>query len=200
MRDVEDISDDQLQAWMDGEAGDDTERISEYVEFHPNARQRLTKLAEARETLRELIDQGLGSIDPLAGMAAIRECIRRDEQGRLSERLRLWWSTVWRFHRGAWVGMVLAALAGALAAPGLLWLLGAGFAESRPVEGVAVENAAEEQGDSMYAPVGVGIESLDIGGNRAARVLESGETMLIWVDGDEDWNNEGVDDTPDKDR
>lgn len=184
------ISDELLQAWMDGEAGAETARVEAYVQRHPEAKARVAELSAASRMMREMIDGALGPVEPLAGMAAIRQRIRDREEARWQNRVAAWWQDIWMFNRGAVLGVALAAFAGVVAAPAVLWLM----AEEEGVEyGISPDMALEApEGDSLYAPAGISIESLEVGGNGSARVLpSSGETTLIWVDGDD---SQGFDD------
>lgn len=193
------ISDELLQAWMDGEVGEDAARIEAYVENNSEAQERIEELTRAGTMLRELVDGALGPVDPLAGMAAIRERIREADEGRLRHRIIAWWNDVWMFNRGAVLGVAFAAVAGVVAAPALMWLLaedGSGAYGNSYENAPIAEQLDEDPG--LYAPAGVSIESLDVGGNRSARVLDSGETTLIWVGTDDSeewdgWDDEDVD-------
>lgn len=184
------ITDELLQAWMDGEAGAETARVAAYVERHPEARARVEELRATSVMMRDLIDDALGPVEALAGMAAIRERIREREEARWQNRVAAWWQDVWMFNRGAVVGVAFAAFAGVVAAPAVLWLM----AEEEGVEyRASPEMAAEEpsHGGSLYAPAGISIESLEVGGNGSAQVMPGGETTLIWVEGDD---SQGFDD------
>ncbi|MEL6546588.1 MAG: hypothetical protein AAFQ82_18320, partial [Myxococcota bacterium] len=162
----DEISDELLQAWMDGEAGVETARVEAYVERHPEAMARVEELQGSAMMLRDLIDDALGPVEPLAGMAAIRERIRERDESRWQNRFRAWWDDVWMFNRGAVVGVAFAAFAGVVAAPAVLWLM----AEEQGVEYSPRRGEVAEvrNGDNLYAPAGISIESLEVGGNRSA--------------------------------
>lgn len=175
----DDISDELLQAWMDGEAGPDTARVEEYVNSHPEAMARVEAFSLAGQWLRETVDGALGPVEPLEGMAAIREKIRERERSHWRNRLVAWWNDAWMFNRGAMVGVALAAFAGVVAAPAVLWLM-AEEASDYEVEGFA-EAPVE---DDLYEPAGIAIEKLEVE-DGSARVLDAGETTLIWVEADD---------------
>lgn len=180
----DDISDELLQAWLDGEAGPDTARIEAYVNTHPEAMERVEEFSRAGQWLRHAVDGALGPVEPLEGMAAIRSKIREREESHWKRRLTSWWNDAWMFNRGAMVGVAFAAFAGVVAAPAVLWLM-AEEANDIEVEGFA---EAPDEGD-LYAPAGIAIEQLEVE-DGSARVLDAGETTLIWVDADDsdDWD------------
>lgn len=184
------ISDDDLQRWIDGEAGPDRSRIESYLETEPDAMARVDALRRPGEWLREMVDGGLGPVDTLEGVAAIRERVREREESRWQVRWREWWGDIWAFNRGAVLGVALAAVSGVIAAPALLWLMAEEAAEIDAQDALA----SDENGDGLYLPAGIAIERLEVE-DGTARVLGSGETTLIWVDanGSDNWEGQNAD-------
>ncbi|MEM6733379.1 MAG: hypothetical protein AAF658_17610, partial [Myxococcota bacterium] len=68
----EEISDELLYAWLDGEAGADAARVEAYVNSSPDATARIEEMTQSGDMLRSLVDEALGPVEPLAAMASIR--------------------------------------------------------------------------------------------------------------------------------
>lgn len=189
------FSDEQLQAWVDGEANEDADAIAAWVEESEEAQARIEELEQSSAMLRELIDGALGRVEPLEALPAIHARIKAQEEGRLVNRLRGWWDELWAYNRMAVVGVAAAALLGVVVAPLVMWLAAGDPHTGMPYDGTG--GLAENQRASDYKAAGISIESLEVGENRRATVYqgEGSATTLIWVEaGDSPVEDEVADD------
>lgn len=165
-----DIPDELLHAWVDGEAGKLAAEVRDFVDNHPEAKAEIEALRTLNRDLNELVDAGVGAVEPLIALSKIRQRIEARRQRSLAARLTAWWADVTMFHKKGLAGLAVAAALGALCAPGVVWLL----RDRLPAAG-------EPSGNARMASVVV--ESLEVGGDAKAVVMQadSGTTTLIWV-------------------
>jgi anti-sigma factor RsiW len=159
---------DWLQSWLDGEAGKRAAQTRDHLEHCRECAHMVDSWRRTGDQLRSLVDEGLGDIEPLVGLQRIRERVLEAERRSLMGRLRWWWEEVWLFHRKALAGLAVAAALGALAAPGVIYVLAQISGQSGPLSGPAVV-----------------VESLEVGDNSTAVVWgssEEGMTTIIWVE------------------
>ncbi|OGQ77445.1 MAG: hypothetical protein A2289_16935 [Deltaproteobacteria bacterium RIFOXYA12_FULL_58_15] len=172
-------SKDRLQAWLDDQSGKHSAQTRKHLEGCRDCANLIEVWRRAGEQLRDTVDQGLGNVEPLAALKKIRMRVAEIEQRSLGARMRAWWNDTWMFNRRALAGVAVAAALGALAAPGAVYLSG--------------KLGTSAIGPALVARVGPGVvlESLEVGDNATAVVLDEGETTtLIWVEPGFDGSNE----------
>ncbi|MEE8408408.1 MAG: anti-sigma factor [Myxococcota bacterium] len=160
-----------LMAWMDGEAGKRAERVRQHLEHCPSCAHEVDAWQRAGDELRTIVDVAVGAAEPLVALQRIRAKVAEAESRTIGVRLRAWWGDMWLMNRRVLVGVSVAAAVGALAAPGMVYWLGS--------------SAPQMRGPTTASVV---VESLKVGGNVTAVVLESdnGSTTLIWVEPTDD--------------
>jgi hypothetical protein len=161
-----------LSAWIDGEAGGRAAEIERHVRACQSCSDAVREARESSEILRELVDAGVGEIEPLVALRAIRERIALHEGRSLVRRLTDGWADLWAYHRGAVAGVMVAAGLGALSAPAVvLWA-----------------SRAVHEGGASASLASVVIESMEWEGDAQAVVYTSASssTTLIWVANDGD--------------
>ena len=157
-----------LQAWLDGEAGKRSAQTRDHLEHCRDCANLVDAWRRAGEGLRQVVDDGVGDVEPLVALEKIRQRIADAEQRTLVARVRRWWQELWLFNRRALAGVAIAAALGALVAPGVIYI---------------ANRAALEMDNGLQGPAVV-VESLEVGNNATAVVLggEGGNTTLIWVE------------------
>jgi len=174
--DEETFSDEKLHAWVDGEAGLQSDAIAREVAASPESRAEVESVRITGEYLREIV-QEVGEVEPLVALQKIRQRIDEAEEVErtgLTGRVAVLWHDAWASRRKALIGLAFAAALGALVAPGVLWLLGT---DTRGIDAPPVGQSAS-----------VIVESVEIEGS-ARTVLfqpQGSNTAVIWIDTDED--------------
>lgn len=161
---------DLVSAWVDGEAGRRTDEVARHVEGCPGCAAAADAWRKEAAALRQIVDSGIGEVDPLPALAQIRERIAAREERSLFARVAAFWHDQWAFNRRAVAGVVLAAALGALSAPAVvLWA-----------------SHAARKGGHGAGLAAVVIESLQADPNTQTVVYrgEDGTTTLIWVEPD----------------
>ena len=160
-----------LYAWLDGEAGEDSDSVASHLAECQVCAQEAERVRTSGQFLRTLIDDAVGEVEPLVALQKIRQ--RIDEQERKSQgfSLQRWWDSMWENHRVALAGAAFAFALGALVAPAVLYFTG---------------NAGGE-GSQGFQPVrtaSVTVESVEIEGGAKTVVLqpEGSSTAVIWID------------------
>ena len=158
-----------LHAWYDGAAGADSSHVQAHVEECEQCAAEVQSLRQASEQLRDLVDAGVGRVEPLLALQGIRERIQEADQRSVVGRWRARWDEMWLLNRRAMAGVAAAVALGALSAPVAAWWLGrAGVDVTQGVQTASVV-----------------VESLEYGDDAAAAVVynaDDGMTTLIWVE------------------
>jgi len=169
------FSDEKLHAWVDGEAGLESDAVAREVDACARSQAEVKSVRITGEYLRESV-QAVGEVEPLVALQNIRERIERAEaleQAGVRGKATLFWRDLWVSKRRALTGLACAAALGALVAPGALWLLSG----EQPARQRVVAQSAS-----------VIVESVEIEGS-AKTVLfqpQGSDTAVIWIDTDED--------------
>lgn len=165
-RDEGQVSSDLLQMWMDGEVGKRSAEVRDYVDNSPAASRELVEWRRSADELRDLVDRGIGEVEPLEALRAIRARVEDRQRRSVVGRVTSWWNELWMFERRRVGGVIAATAVGALCAPALVWWIGTTSAPTQP---------------AMAAVV---VESLEVGNDAKAVVYEGGNgtTTLIWVE------------------
>jgi hypothetical protein len=135
--------DDQLQRWLDGEAGVVTKSLTDHVNDCVACQVQIDGFKRARCELSAMVAGGVGKVDTLQAIAAIRtRIIEREERswleicGDFLRDLRL-------FHQRAFYAATLAICLGALSSPVIAYLLASGMLANAPQSsgaGVVIED------------------------------------------------------------
>jgi anti-sigma factor RsiW len=154
--------------WMDGELPEeDRAWLAEHVAGCDACATRTALLAAQRDAVREAVVRKAASAD-LSGLAdAVLARLRNDRPPATVLPLRVWGAETWRAHRGRISAAAGLAMAASLAVVALLSPL-------RSDKGVLL---AEARGG------GTTVDEIDFESHEGA-VLQSGQTLLIWVDDD----------------
>jgi anti-sigma factor RsiW len=156
--------------WMDGELPEeDRAWLAEHVNGCDPCATRATLLAAQRDAVREAVVRRAASAD-LSGLAdAVLARLRDDRPPATALRLRVWGAETWRAHRGRISAAAGLAVAASLAVVALLSPL-----RSDTRTGPLL---AEARGG------GTTVDEIDFESHEGA-VLQSGQTLVIWVDDD----------------
>lgn len=160
-----------LHSWYDGAAGSAAAQVEAHLQRCGACSAEVDAWRQASEKLRQVIDAGVGHVEPLVALRDIRERIHEAEKRSIVGRLRAFWDDLWLLHRRAVAGVAAAAALGALCAPAVTWWLGEA--------GVDVTTASGAQMASVV------VESLEFGDDAARAVVynaDDGMTTLIWVE------------------
>ncbi len=160
-----------LHAFLDGEAGAHGERVEAHLRSCDSCSQRLAAARDSAESLRQLIDDAVGQVEPLEALRGIRQRIEARARLSLAARLSSFWDDLWAYHRRAVAGVMVAASLGALTAPAVvLWA-----------------RRTIQQGGAGASFASVMIESMEWDGETQAVVYtsEDSHTTLIWVTPDD---------------
>lgn len=165
------LSSERLQRWFDGEAKLRDE-ITVHVEQCEHCTTQVALFRRAGEQLVQIVDDGVGEVDPLLALRSIRERIAHAEASSPSAWLRRWCQDAWVARRRAVAGVAIAAAAGVVTAPAFVYWLG---------------STEFQQGDPAIASVVV--ESLEFDGDSRAVVYRpgSGQTTIIWVEAEDSY-------------
>lgn len=165
------ISTERLQRWFDGEVTRRDE-VTVHVEQCEHCTAQVASWRHAGEQLAQIVDDGVGEVEPLLALRSIRERIADAEARSPSVWLRNWWQDAWAAKRRAMAGVAIAVAAGIVTAPAFVYWLG---------------NAELQQGGPAIASVVV--ESLEFDGDSRAVVYRpgSGQTTIIWVEAEDSY-------------
>ncbi len=165
------ISTERLQRWFDGEVTLRDE-VTVHVEQCEHCTAQVATWRRAGEELVQIVDAGVGEVEPLLALRSIRERIAHAEASSPSVWLRNWWQDAWAVRRRALAGVAIAAAAGIVSAPAFVYLLG---------------DVQLQQGSPAIASVVV--ESLEFDGDSRAVVYRpgSGQTTIIWVEAEDSY-------------
>ncbi|MCK5689850.1 hypothetical protein KAI87_11300 [Myxococcota bacterium] len=157
-----------LQAWFDGEAGDWSGEVEEHLEDCTICKQTIAEWETGRDSLRSLIDDAVGEADTLRALQGIRARIENNKKESIFSLFSRFWDELWSSHRAAIAGVMVAAAMGALVSPVVIWLMARTYNQDVMVERIAA----------------VVIESLEVSDETKAVVFEreGSSTTWIWVE------------------
>lgn len=157
-----------LLSWLDGESGSQAFGVQSHVEDCSTCQGRLEAARRGRRLVRDMVESGVGAVEPLLALQEIRRRIADTEARSAIGRAGGWWQDMWMFNRRALAGLGLAAALGALCAPAAVWWLGPRF------------HAGQADGVQTTSVV---VESLEVQDNAKAVVVQGDKsTTLIWVE------------------
>ena len=149
------ISEIELMAWLDGEAGERSVEIERHVDGCEACAAKTqawrAQWVHSQEALNGLVDDGLGDVEPLVALQKIRGKIEAQEEASLTRRFEIWWRDLWTFNRRALVGLGVAAIVGVLSAPAVLY--------------VGQQQLGDDPGIGSGSLASVVVESLEFSGN-----------------------------------
>lgn len=157
-----------LLQYMDGRAAERTQELSVHIAQCSRCTTELSAHKAASQKLVELVDRGVGEVDPLAALAKIHARIREQQEQSWLAKLKRGLEDLFTFQKKLVWGVAAAAALGALASPVLvLW----------------AKRAVKEGGPGTRFATVV-IESMQVEGNARTVVYrgESSDTTLIWVE------------------
>jgi anti-sigma factor RsiW len=163
---------------LDGEIAPDgavARKVEAHLQGCVSCRRQVDAWRTAGEALRDVVDSGVGEVEPLLALQQIRARIACRQQSPWIWRLGAWWRDLWTFNRAAVYGVAAATALGAVSAPLFLYLFG---------------SADNGTGPSVAAVV---VESLEYGGESKAVVFrpENSSTAIIWVEPQDEPNGRG---------
>jgi anti-sigma factor RsiW len=160
-----------LGPWLDGElAEEDRVWLEEHVGQCGPCAQRKALIAATRDAIRENVVRRAASADLSRVADQVLARIENDRDTGKAVRLRVWGAEMWQAHRGRIVAGAGLAAAACVAIAALVAPLGGGetphrvtlLADARPL---------------------TTLEQIDFENHEGA-VLQSGDTMVIWIDDD----------------
>ena len=163
-----DFNESQLLAWMDGEAASKSFVVQTHLDACLACVARIERVRRTRHTVADLIDRGVGAVEPLLALQQIRHQIHHAQSRALPRRLVASMLDMWRYNRTGLLLSIALILLCVWAAPYVtqnirpLWPQGSG--DSSNVNPVTVESLVVQ--DNAHASV--------IHGDR--------KTTLIWVE------------------
>ena len=161
------VSEERLQRWFDSGA-EPHHDMALHIHGCAACRQQVDAWQQAGHALRQIVDQGVGEIEPLVAVQAIHARIAAARERSWSARWGMWWQDLWTFNRRAAITFAAAAFLGAVSAPVAIGLMESGG------------------GDSSLGPNAISlvvVESLEFDGNARPVVYRpSGATAIIWVE------------------
>ena len=172
------LSEQRLQAWLDGELDDAGEGgaldIAAHVESCDECLARAERLELMQRELRGLVAASLGDLDDIEPLLAVREIHARLAERRAASwghRLSVWWTDLLTFHRPVLITAMVAAGVGVLVGPAVaLWH------RAQPL--------SPTHGALASVTPQVVVESLQFDGDSRAVIYrpEGGKTTIIWVE------------------
>jgi anti-sigma factor RsiW len=158
-----------LMAWLDDEMDEHAKAAREHLKDCRECAHEVEAWRVGGERLRDLIDRGVGEVEPLLALEKIHARIAAAEEMPWFDRVRRGWAELWLLHRKAFAGAAVAAALGMLTAPAAIYFLAR-------VDGTQINQVQNA----------VVVESLEVGGNGTAVVLsaDDSDTTIIWVESD----------------
>ncbi len=163
-------SEKRLHEWLDGELPEGSPEaleVESHVERCEACSARLEAWSFAGAQLEQLVEEGVGKVEPLRALQKIRARIIEAEERSLLNRASVWLEDLWAFNRRAVAGVAAAAAMGALCAPTVVYL-------------------AQDESWSQPSPAmaSVIVESLEFDGTAKAVVYrpEGSSTTIFWVE------------------
>jgi hypothetical protein len=158
-----------LMAWLDDEMDEHAKAAREHLKDCRACAALVDTWRQGGVRLRDLVDRGVGEVEPLMALEKIHARIAATEEMPWFDRVRRAWAELWMLHRRMLAGAAVAMALGALTAPAVVYWLGrADMAQTDLVRNAVV------------------VESLEVGGNATAVVLsaDDSDTTIIWVESD----------------
>ena len=172
-----DMSDELLHAWADGEAGEMTDSVAEHVAHCSLCAEKVNAATRTGKLLRGMLQQELGSVEPLMALQEIRDRIDKNEQATLPGRFQSWWDGLWASQSNRFAGLAVAMAVGAIAGPLVVWFVGA-----------LQDNPTSRDATNPIQAASVVVESVEIEGNAKTVVYQpqGSSTAVVWIDAQED--------------